>query len=105
MLRCGALCVVCAAAACFQPPTAAQPDLARLAPVAPPVAVAPTPPLPPHAEVEMAATVTVPNGVVGEVHGYVTDGECWKAGTRAFSDQRVRQGSWGDEVFVPQGTS
>jgi hypothetical protein len=78
---------------------------ALLACAAPAIAGADAPLLA-KAEVELSGTLERPAGQTGEAWVFITDGECWKPGTRAFGKGIAAPSSdrWGVEVFVPQGT-
>jgi hypothetical protein len=86
-----------------QRPPPAAPGTAAPSPAAPAAPSTP-PPLPELAEVEMTGTVALPKGVTGSVLLFITDGDCWKPGTRSMGRTRTDSDRWAIEVFVPQGT-
>jgi hypothetical protein len=104
-MRRRAILVAALLSGCITPQPPPEPDLApRPAPKS--AAKPPTPELPTMAECEISAEVTRPKGVKGELHAWVTDGECWREGTHAWGE--TKGGAVNDrffvEVYVPQGT-
>lgn len=110
--------VLALVAACTeQKPPAPSPDLAQ-AVVAPPPepATPPRPPIPPppppslpkppagFVAVQVSGQLTLPVNEKGDPHVFVTDGECWKSGTKAFLDKPV-PGAFTLETAVPKGTT
>jgi hypothetical protein len=100
-------------AACKEQKPAAAPDFAKAVPAPPPQST-PSPAAPPKpvlpvappgfSSVQVSGQLTMPVGETGTPHVYVTDGECWKRGTRAFIDKPV-PGAFTIDLTVPQHAS
>jgi hypothetical protein len=100
-----ALLVAVLLGGCITPQPPAEPDLAPRPAPKPAAAKPATPELPTMAEVELGGEATRPKGAKGELHAWVTDGECWREGTHAWGETKgVANDRFFSEVFVPQGS-
>ena len=84
-------------------PAPPPPPVSTPAPAAPPKPVLPVAP-PGFSSVQVSGQLTMPVGETGTPHVFVTDGECWKRGTRAFIDKSV-PGAFTIDLTVPEHAS